>query len=104
MEWYPLWLDTVTDCIFIGQTQSEINFDALHEIDNSSEEELLLMPLETSFPGQTMPYRLTSYKGGFKTGTKQQHTSSFDKHFEKNLSKERVTELANQFKTERSGR
>ena len=38
MEWYPLQLDAGTDCIFIDQTQPEINFDALYEIDNSSEE------------------------------------------------------------------
>ena len=50
MEWYPLRLDAVTDCIFIGQTQPEINFDALHEIDNSNEEELSLMLLGTVFP------------------------------------------------------
>ena len=51
MEWYPLRLDAVTDCIFIGQTQPEIKFDALHEIDNSNEEELSLMLLGTVFPG-----------------------------------------------------
>ena len=38
MGWYPLRLDAVTDCIFIGQAQPEIKFDALYEIDNSSEE------------------------------------------------------------------
>ena len=50
MEWYPLRLDAVTDCIFIGQMQPEINFDALHEIDNSNEEKLSLMLLGTVFP------------------------------------------------------
>ena len=49
MEWYLLRLDAVTDCIFIGQAQPEISFDALHEIDNSNEEELPLMLLGLSF-------------------------------------------------------
>ena len=46
-----------------------------------------------------MPDRLISYEGRFKTGTKQQHTtSSFDKYFGRNLSKDCVTELENQSK------
>ena len=42
--------------------------------------------------------RLISYERRFKTGTKQQHTSSFDKHFERNLLKDCITELENQSK------
>ena len=45
-----------------------------------------------------MPDRLISYEGRFKAGTKQQQTSSFDKHFGRNLSKDWVTELENQSK------
>ena len=56
------------------------------------------MLLVTAFPGQKIPYGLMSYKGGFKTGTKQQHIFSFDKHFQRNLSKDHISELENNSK------
>ena len=61
------------------------------------------MRLRIVLPGYTIPYGLISYKRGLTTGTKQQHTSSFDKHFETNLSKDCVTEIENQWNQKESG-
>ena len=83
--------------------QPEINFNTQREIGDISEEELLLMRLGIVLPGYTIPYGLISYKRGLTTGTKQQHTSSFDKHFETNLSKDCVTEIENQSNQKESG-